>query len=250
MEVNWIDALLGAVMLLSVVAASARGFMYSAVGLAAVILAFTLALSQGDILLELFDSVLESSGVAAALSYAVVFVAGLLFFGATGKIIRKVAGKLDLGGLDRFAGFCYGMARGGILAVVIVLAAGALPVGKTRVWKESAAVPVAGAAAYLLLGKGGPLETDLWRFDENRRPSLSLLSAAPSALAYDEDDSNQDDESESKSEDAESGAESGAEGEGESTLWGLNKKTRSRVEQILEAEEKPCVESESESCAE
>lgn len=245
MEVNWLDALLAVVMLLSVAAAVARGFMYSAVGLAAVILAFTLALSQGGILLELFDAVLESSGVAAALSYAVVFVVALLFFGALGKLIRKVAGKLDLGGLDRFAGFCFGLARGGILVVVIVLAFGALPLGNTTAWKESAAVPVAGAVAYLLLGKGGVLETDFWSFDERRRPSLRFLSAAPSALAYDEDEFNeseQDKNEENESDSSDSGEESG--------VLGLNKKTRGQIEDILGAEEKPCVESEDESCAE
>ena len=242
MSANWIDALLAAVMLLSVVAAVARGFMYSAVGLAAVVLAFTLALARGDFLLELFHAVLESAGVAAALSYAVIFVAALLFFGATGKLIRKVAGKLDLGGLDRFAGFCFGVARGGVLAVLIVLVAGALPVGETRAWKESVAVPLAGTVAYLLLGKGGPLETDLWSFDESRRPSLRFLSAAPSALAYDDDDND-------SPQDQDEGSGSEAEADGKSGAWGINDRTRERVEEIL-GEEDPCVESERESCAE
>ena len=182
MTANWIDAVLSAVLLLSIALATFRGFMHSAITLAAVVVAFTLALAQGDILLDPLNAVFDAPGVSAALSHAVVFVAALLVFGALGKLIRKTAARLDLGGLDRFIGFLFGLLRGGLIVVVIVLVFGALPVENSKAWKESAVTPVAGTVAFLFLGKGGMLETNLWRFDKRNRPSLNVSALMPSAL--------------------------------------------------------------------
>ena len=227
MSANWIDAALAAVMLLSVTLATLRGFMYSAFGLAAVVVAFALALSHGGVLLNPINHALESPGISGALSHAVVFVVALVACGALGKLIRRTAHKLDLGGMDRFGGFLFGLLRGGLIAVVVVLVVGALPVENSKAWKESALTPVFGTVAFLFLGKGGMLETTLWEFDRKHRPSLNFSVILPSAL--------------------QTGAEA-AEAE-ERGLLGVNHKTNREVEEILTGEKQPCAEDD-ESCAE
>ena len=282
MDANWIDAVLAAVMLLSVTLATLRGFMHSAFGLTAVVVAFTLTLARGDILLQPINHVLESPNISGAVSHAIVFVAALIAGGALGKLIRGAARKMDLGGLDRFVGFLFGLLRGGLIAVIIVLVVGALPVENSRAWKESALTPVAGAVAFLFLGKGGMLETSLWTFDERRRPSLDFFPRKPTALTSEEDsdldtDSNSDpDEGAdqkalSKEEQArrprkakreakrqarldarrrqKGGDESASEDEDELIL-NVNKWTAGEMEKILKNENPSCDGSEGASCAE
>lgn len=236
MSANWIDAILAAVLLLSVALATLRGFLYSILGVLSALLAFALALAQGGILIAPLNAILESPGVSAALSHAIVFVAALLAFSAVGKLIRGATRKLDLGGLDRFGGFLFGLLRGALIAVVAVLVIGALPVENSGAWKNSALVPAAGGVAFLFLGQGGMLETKLWEFDERRRPALNYALITPAALksaSRDEEDS----------EDAKSESETESELElGLESIPGLNLN--------LDLEKPPCAESEDRPCAE
>ena len=230
MSANWIDATLAAILLLSVALATWRGFLYSALGVLSAVLAFALALAQGDILLAPLNAALESPGVSAALSHAIVFVAALLGFGAVGKLIRGATRKLDLGGLDRFGGFVFGFLRGGLIAVVVVLVVSALPVQGSDAWKDSALAPVAGGVAFLFLGQGGMLETTLWEFDDRRRPALNYSVITPSVL-----------KSASRSDEADSESDSDSDSEKTDLDLGLE-------ELSLGAEQAPCAEDES--CAE
>ena len=234
MSANWLDFVFAAVMLLSVALGAWRGLMHSAFGLIALVVAFTLALSQGNILMRPLNAALESPGVSAALSHAVVFVGALVLCGAAGKLVRRAARKLDLGGLDRFGGFVYGVARGGLVSVVLALVFGALPLGGTRAWLESDLTPVAGTLAYLFVGKGGMLETNLWEFDKRGRPSLNMSVILPAAADAVDDGS--------------------LDGDVDSDFSALglnhNERTNARVDELLESEKKPCAESEDESCAE
>ena len=181
---NWIDILLAAIMLLSVGLATLRGLLHSVFGLAAAALAFIVALRRGDFFAPWLESALGTSA-SVSLSYAAVFVLALLVFGAVGKMIRATARKLDLGGLDRVGGFVFGLLRGGLAAVVVVLVIGALPLEDTRAWRESKLTPVAGGVAFMLMRPGGFLETELWRFDERRRPSLHVFPSLPTTLPSD-----------------------------------------------------------------
>ena len=280
MSANWIDAVLIAVMLLSVTLATLRGFMHSAFGLAAVIVAFTLAMARGGVLTRPIDYVLESPNISGALSHAVVFVAALVACGALGKFIRGAARKMDLGGLDRFVGFLFGLLRGGIIAVIIVLTVAALPVENSRAWKESALTPVAGTVAFFFLGKGGMLETSLWTYDEKRRPSLDFSFREPAAPESEQDSDSDSDPEEGADREELSGEEKArrprkakreakrnarlearrrksgeGEDQGESgdeprSILDANNRTMRQVEKILKNENAPCGGARSEPCAE
>ena len=282
MSANWIDAVLIAVMLLSVTLATLRGFMHSAFGLAAVIVAFTLALARGGLLTQPIDHILESPNISGALSHAVVFVAALVACGALGKFIRGAVRKMDLGGLDRFVGFLFGLMRGGIIAVIIVLAVAALPVENSRAWQESALTPVAGTVAFFFLGQGGMLETSLWTYDERRRPSLDFSFRKPATPAPEQDsDSDSDSDPEEGADREELSAEEKArrprkarreakrearlearrrksgeyEDQGESgdeprSILDLNDRAIRQAEKILQEENPSCGGSESGPCAE
>ena len=128
---SWIDLVVLAILLLSALVGLARGFVREALGLCAWVGAAVLAGRLYGQVLPFARRTIGDDAVADPVAFAVVFVvlliAFLLIATALGTLVR---GSL-LGGIDRLAGFAFGLLRGfAVLVIAFLVVAPLLPVSE------------------------------------------------------------------------------------------------------------------------
>jgi membrane protein required for colicin V production len=119
---NWLDFVLVLIFVISLASGVAKGFAKLAVGLISAILGFLLALwfygAAGSFLLPY----VSHKGIANFLGFAAIF-AGVLIAGAfAGKLLSVLFKWAGLSWLDRLLGGVFGLLRGLLLAIALVLA--------------------------------------------------------------------------------------------------------------------------------
>lgn len=144
-------------LLLAVVAASAvfglmRGFIGVVVSIAAWLLAGWAAFQFGAALAQWFSAGAQPGARDLLAGYGLSFVAVLLFVGLVGWMLRRVMHAVGLSGLDRALGFAFGLARGGVIACVMVLLMGFTAMPREPGWRQSQMVPVLLPGALWLRG--------------------------------------------------------------------------------------------------
>ena len=135
---------------LSTVAAFLRGFVRVAASLVAWVLGFLAGLRFSSVL----GAMLPDFGESPTTRYVVAFVAILLVVLVIGALIGFVASRLlraiGLGFLDRFLGAVFGVARGFIIVVFLVLLAGLSTLPKKDWWQNATLSPIFTTAALSL----------------------------------------------------------------------------------------------------
>lgn len=125
---NWLDMVLGGILAGSVVAGLFKGLVRTAIGMATSILAILLSLwfyrTAGAMLLDYTSS----AAVANAVGFVGVFAAVLITGALLSRLLAAIFKWAGLGWLDRLLGGVFGLARGLLIAIAIVLAAMAFAV--------------------------------------------------------------------------------------------------------------------------
>lgn len=114
-----------------------RGLIREAVALASWFIAFWLALAWAPSAERLLSGVVGSATVRIVVGYAGVFLGALIAGGLIGLAISKLAHLSGLGPVDRVFGALFGVLKGGVLVLVLVLLAGFTPLPKERWWRDS-----------------------------------------------------------------------------------------------------------------
>lgn len=172
---NWIDAVLIAVLGWAAVSGLLRGLVRGVFGVLSLIFGFFAARQYGWRCGEAVGLIIGKSVFSAALGYVLVFVLAVLAFSGAAYLARKAVDIADLGGTDKFGGLLFGAANGGILGALCVVILSALPLQNAAAWRESFMVPVFGGvikAAFYIPGLGEYRE--YVSFDSERRPHLEL----------------------------------------------------------------------------
>ena len=152
---SWIDLVVLAILLLSALFGLRRGFVREALGLCAWVGAAILATRLYGQLLPFARRTINDDAVADPVAFAVVFtvllIAFLLIAGALGTLVR---GSL-LGGVDRLAGFAFGLLRGfAVLVIAFLLVAPLLPVSDwPRAVRDSRSLPFVGRGAVFVAAR-------------------------------------------------------------------------------------------------
>ncbi len=119
---NWLDIVLIVIFALSVIGGVKDGFAKVVIGFIALILAFALGLwfygAAGAFLLPY----VSHKGIAHFAGFALVFVGVLCLGGLTGWLLGKLMKWAGLSWLDRLLGGAFGVLRGFVVAVALVLA--------------------------------------------------------------------------------------------------------------------------------
>lgn len=119
---NWLDIVLALILGLSMIAGIRRGFARVGVGLAATFIGLILGIwfygSAGAFLLPY----VSSRGVANFLGFLIVFFGVLLAGSLVGWVLSKLLKWAGLGWLDRLLGAAFGLLRGLLIAIALVLA--------------------------------------------------------------------------------------------------------------------------------
>ena len=118
---NWLDIVLLAIIALSAVAGFTRGLARIIVGIAAAAVALLLALWCYGSVGSLLISYVSHKSVAGFLGFVIVFGVVLLLGAVAGRLLAAVFKWVGLGWLDRLLGGAFGVVRGLLVAMAIVL---------------------------------------------------------------------------------------------------------------------------------
>jgi membrane protein required for colicin V production len=151
---NGADIAILAVLALSVVIGVIRGLVVEVMSLLSWVAAVVAAMYFGPMVGEWFAGSVTLPSARVALGYSIVFVVALLAGGIVMFLLRKIVKGTGLSGTDRMLGLVFGMARGLVIVVALVLLGGLTPFPRDTWWQESRALPafeeMAGhASAYL-----------------------------------------------------------------------------------------------------
>ena len=114
-----------------------RGFVREAIALAAWFIAFWMALQFSGAVDGLLTGTVSNPTVRWMLALAGVFVATLVTAGLAGRVLSKLVHLAGLGLADRLLGALFGVLKGSILVLVLVVIAGLTPLPQQPWWQQS-----------------------------------------------------------------------------------------------------------------
>jgi membrane protein required for colicin V production len=136
-------AIVGFSVLLSVI----RGLVREVLALAAWAIAFVVAWLLGSELATLMPEEIPSMELRVLAGFATVFFLALLAMSLVAIAASQLVKSAGLGVEDRMLGAMFGLARGLLVVMVLVLAAGATSLPAEPVWREAALRPLLERAA-------------------------------------------------------------------------------------------------------
>lgn len=151
---DWPDYTIAAIIVVSGLVGVFRGFIKEAFALAIWVLAFLAAFNLSGAVAIRLESTISLPSARTAAAFIGVFLAVLLVGAVLSYLVGKLVEKTGLSGTDRLMGGLFGLARGLLLVIVVVLAAGLTPLPADPWWKSSpgiqAFVPLAQWASEFL----------------------------------------------------------------------------------------------------
>jgi membrane protein required for colicin V production len=117
-----LDWLIGLIIVLSVLQASAQGFFYEFFSFAGVIAGYLLAAWEYHRVAGWFAPYVTSPWIADIAGFFSIFVVVMLFAGTLGRILRWAVHGVGLRWFDRLLGSVFGFLRGVVMCTVFVLA--------------------------------------------------------------------------------------------------------------------------------
>ena len=138
---TWVDYVFVGIVLISVLMGALRGFVREALSLATWIAAFVVALRYGPEIAERFKPTISSVPIRIAAGYAVPFFLILLAGGLLILLISWAVRGVGLAPVDRMLGSGFGLLRGALIVVALVILAGMTAAGRESWWRESILVP-------------------------------------------------------------------------------------------------------------
>jgi len=120
-DMNTLDILLLVILVFTLVRGLFRGFVKEISFIVGLIIGFILANRHHDQLLPLVSSILPDQGLANLISYALIFITGLVLVLMIAAVLRHLLKITPLGWLDRLAGGTMGLIKGALLSILIVL---------------------------------------------------------------------------------------------------------------------------------
>ncbi len=138
---NWSDWVIVAVITVSALLSLKRGFVKEALSLVTWVAAFVVARLFSEPLSHVLANYIDTPSARLVAAFTLLFV-GTLFAGAlVNNLIGMLIKATGLSSTDRLLGMVFGVARGGLLVVVLVGGLGMTPVVQDRWWNESELIP-------------------------------------------------------------------------------------------------------------
>ncbi len=135
---SWFDFAVIAVVGFSILLGAWRGLVREVFSLTGWLIAFILALLFAGDLANLLPTSFANQSIRTALAAIVIFVVVLLVAGFGGMLLARAFRAAGLGVTDRALGGVFGFARGGLITLAAVLAAGFTTLPKEPFWREAA----------------------------------------------------------------------------------------------------------------
>jgi membrane protein required for colicin V production len=137
---NWLDILLGIILIASVIEGFKKGLARTGLGFLAVIVGLVCGLWFYGAVGNAFAGFIHSRSLANLVGFLAIFIGAILLGGLVGALIAKLMKVAHLSWLDRVLGGAFGVLRGALVGAVILLVMTAfspkpppLPVAHSRI---------------------------------------------------------------------------------------------------------------------
>jgi membrane protein required for colicin V production len=162
---TWLDYALIAVVGISALLGIWRGLVREVFALAGWVAAIAVAMLFAGEAARLIPAGFATPLVRTVIAFTVLFLAILMAVSLAGLLFTKAVRAVGLGLADRTLGGVFGFARGALILLVIVLAAGLTAVPKEPFWREAKLAPPLETAAIAVKPYLPPALADKVRFE-------------------------------------------------------------------------------------
>jgi len=136
-----VDWIIIGVIAVSTLISLMRGFVKEALSLATMVAAVVIAWMFGSQAATLLVDYISVPSVRLMTAYGVLFVVMMIVGGMVNYLISKFVEMSGLSGTDRLLGMIFGLARGGLIMMVVVAVLSRMPVTEDDWWKGSKLIP-------------------------------------------------------------------------------------------------------------
>jgi membrane protein required for colicin V production len=119
---NWVDWILAAIVVASVVTATMKGFVQELISLASVVIGLVLAAIGYQRAALWFDDLTKSHEIALGLGFLVLFLGTLLLGAVLAALARRLINTAGIQWFDRFLGALFGLVRGVLVDAILLMA--------------------------------------------------------------------------------------------------------------------------------
>lgn len=134
---TWLDYAVISVLVMSMVWSALRGVVREVISLGGWVIAFLSANLFAGPLAEHLPQAIPGESLRALAAYLAIFLVALICSALVGVLMSKLVSAVGLGAADTGFGALFGIARGLILVLALVLAAGLTPAPSQPWWKNS-----------------------------------------------------------------------------------------------------------------
>ncbi len=118
---NWLDWILAAIIVVSVVTAMRKGFVQELISLASVVVGLIVAAIGYPRASLWFEDLTKSHEIALGLGFLVLFLGTLLVGAIIGVLARKLIETAGIQWFDRFLGGIFGLVRGVLVDAILLM---------------------------------------------------------------------------------------------------------------------------------
>lgn len=114
-----------------------RGAIREVLALLGWVVAFFVARQYGAAFSSMLTNLVTNDSLRLLLSFTLLFVTVLLLMALLRMTVTELVKKIGLGSADKILGLLFGVARGGLIMLVLVLAAGMTALPQQADWKNA-----------------------------------------------------------------------------------------------------------------
>lgn len=137
---NWVDYILAAIVVASVVTAMMKGFVQELISLGSVLVGLVVAVIGYTHAAGWFEDLTKSHEVALGLGFLVLFLGTMLLGALVGVVARKLIKTAGVEWFDRLLGGVFGLVRGVLVDAILLMAMLAFAI-KPQAVRRSALAP-------------------------------------------------------------------------------------------------------------
>ena len=138
---NWIDYTIIAIIALSVLMSGMRGFVREVISLVIWVAAIAVSFIFYRYIADLLVNFIHSDSVRLVVSFVGLFLVTLILGMLINYLISQLVANTGLSGTDRVLGVIFGIARGVLVVVLLMMLMSLTPFSKEASWQESVLVP-------------------------------------------------------------------------------------------------------------
>ncbi|WP_444957141.1 CvpA family protein [Microbulbifer sp. ZKSA002] len=139
---NWADWIILAIVGISTLIGLSRGFIKETLSLLTWIAAFIVAMMFRDQLAPMLSNLVDTPSLQMIAAFGILFIGTLLAGAGLNMVLSAFVEATGLSGTDRVLGMAFGLLRGAIVVMALLILAPALvPVEQDSWWSQSVLIP-------------------------------------------------------------------------------------------------------------